>query len=208
MLFVKEPRPGHVKTRLAATLGDDLAAAFYRALVEQVLEATAHPSVARLVFATPASGLDAVRAWLPGEHCLAQEGADLGERMARAYAEAFRQGFRRVVVAGSDVPGLDARRVSEALGALGEADVAIAPAGDGGYSLLALAAPRPTLFEGIAWSTGHVLEQTLAAAVPLRVRVLETLPDLDTIGDLRDAWPALGARLSPALRAAIAPHLA
>ena len=34
LVFVKAPRPGFVKTRLAAVVGSELAAAFYRAMAE------------------------------------------------------------------------------------------------------------------------------------------------------------------------------
>ena len=198
IVFVKEPRPGAVKTRLAARLGAALAARLYRALVENALRATADPAVERLVFAS-----GDVASWLAGETCLPQAQGDLGRRMEQAFGVAFARGHRRVAIAGSDVPGLDARRVKEALDALDDADLAIAPAGDGGYSLLALSQPRPELFRGIAWSTASVLDETRDAARGLRVKLLEELPDLDTFDDLERQWERLRAALPAELSSAV-----
>ena len=72
---------------------------------------------------------------------------------------------------------------------------------DGGYYLLALDRSRPELFEGIAWSTPSVRAATAerAAALGLRVRMLEELPDIDTLADVRAQWgklrPLLGKRV-------------
>jgi rSAM/selenodomain-associated transferase 1 len=202
LLFVKAPRPGQVKTRLAAVLGDELAVALYRALVEAVLGAT-EGGAQRMVLVAPAEALRDVQAWLPGETCLPQQGEGLGARMARAFETAFARGARRVAVAGSDVPGLDAAVLRHAFDALEDAEVAIAPAGDGGYSLLALRAPQPHLLAEMEWSTPKVLEETLRRAAGLRVTLLPELPDLDTVDDLRRAWPGLRERLDPGLCRAI-----
>jgi rSAM/selenodomain-associated transferase 1 len=207
LLFVKAPRPGLVKTRLADVLGDDLAASLYRAMVESVLRATAG-GAQRMVLVAPADALPEVQAWLGAETCLPQQGAGLGARMAHAFEVAFARGARRVAVAGSDVPGLDVAVLRQAFDALGEAEAAIAPAGDGGYSLLALRAPQPQLLAEMEWSTPSVLEETLRRAAGLRVRVLPELPDVDTVDDLRRAWPALRGRLDPALRARVAERIA
>ena len=116
-----------------------------------------------------------------------ERGGDLGERMATAFADAFAAGSRRVALAGSDVPELTRERVGEAFSALDDHDMALGPAADGGYYLVALARPRPALFEGVAWSTERVLAETLerAAAAGLRVRLLGTLRDVDTPEDAR-----------------------
>jgi rSAM/selenodomain-associated transferase 1 len=203
LLFVKAPRSGQVKTRLAALVGAALAADLYRALVRRVLRAT-DGAAERVVLVSPADAVDEVSTWLAGEKCVAQDGADLGARMANAFQAAFALGARRAAVAGSDVPALDAARVQEAFAALATSDVAIAPAGDGGYSLLALRAPQPQLFADMEWSTPAVLEETLRRAAGLRVTVLPELRDLDTPNDLRREWPALQRILDADLRARIA----
>jgi uncharacterized protein len=208
-VFLKEPRPGAVKTRLADALGPVAAAGLYRLLAEAVLEATVPKpgEYERLVFFDPPGAADALRAWLPGVRLLPQAGGDLGARMRDAFARAFRRGATRVALVGTDVPGVTRATVVSALEALDGADVVLGPAVDGGYYLIALACARPELFAGIAWSTGTVLEATLAQAAHagLRVRQLERLRDLDTVDDLRAERPRLEALLArdPGVRQAV-----
>lgn len=185
---MKLPRPGAVKTRLAAGIGPEAAASVYRRLAEAALEATApaRGEYERLVFFDPPDALAAMREWLPGVRLLPQSGEDLGARMADAFARAFARGARRVAIVGTDVPGVSRSAVGEALDALDAADVVLGPCEDGGYYLLALKAPRPSLFDGIAWSTPGVAAQTRAraAAAELAVRDLPVLRDVDTLEDL------------------------
>jgi glycosyltransferase A (GT-A) superfamily protein (DUF2064 family) len=63
VVFLKHPRPGGVKTRLAAAIGAEAAAGLYRALAEQVLEATtpAAGDYERLVFFDPPESLPQMR---------------------------------------------------------------------------------------------------------------------------------------------------
>lgn len=210
VVFVKEPRPGAVKTRLAADIGPDAAAELYRMLAETVLEATTPVpgEYERLVFFAPPEARGALRQWLPGVSLRAQATGDLGDRLADAFARGFRRGARRVAIVGSDAPGIARDTALRALAALDAADVVLGPAQDGGYYLIALREPRPELVRGIDWSTPAVLRQTLerAAAAGLAVRRLEPLRDVDTLDDLRAEWPALEPRLTsrPKLRQALA----
>lgn len=201
LVFVKRPRAGEAKTRLIPQLGAAAAAELYRALAEAEIDGTApQPGEYRrlLCFAPAASG-EELRAWLPGEEWLPQRGADLGERMAAAFEEAFRRGSRRAVLIGSDAPWLSREQVLEALVALETHEVVLVPARDGGYCLIALERPRPELFQGVSWSSPSVLVQTLerARASGLRVRLLQAQADIDTLQDLRAEWP----RLRPLLAA-------
>lgn len=200
IVFVKEPRPGAVKTRLARAIGDQAAAEAYRALAEAEIRATApprdasgQPAYERLFFFAPAEAEAAVAGWLRavvGDEalvCRPQAGADLGARMARAFAECFARGARRAAIVGTDVPMCSHAHVLAALRALDDHDVAVGPTHDGGYYLLALSREQPELFRDVAWSTPVVLPTTLAraAAAGLRVRQLERLRDVDTLEDWR-----------------------
>lgn len=195
LVFLKQPRPGAVKTRLIPALGERGAADLYRALAEEEVRRTAprESEYRRLFFYTPAEAAAEMEAWFPGETWRPQRGSDLGERMAAAFEEAFAGGASRVAVIGSDVPWVSRDHVREALRSLDDQDLVLGPARDGGYYLLALDHPRPALFQGIAWSTPSVFAATVerAGALGLGVRILEPLPDIDTLEDLRSAWPRL-----------------
>ncbi|HET9316447.1 MAG TPA: TIGR04282 family arsenosugar biosynthesis glycosyltransferase [Vicinamibacteria bacterium] len=200
IVFVKRPRAGEVKTRLASEVGPEEAAVLYRSMAEHVLQATA-PSGGgydRVVEYAPADAGDEVRRWLPAERCVPQVAGELGERMAHALARAFSEGVFRAVLVGTDVPALAREHVAQAFAALREADLVLGPAWDGGYYLVGLGAPRPALFEGIAWSTPTVREQTIGRAreLGLRHRLLAELRDVDTLADVRAEWE----RLAPLLR--------
>ena len=203
LVFVKEPRPGAVKSRLAARIGAEAAAAVYRAIADEEIRRTAPRGdeyERRFLFDPPDSG-PRIAEWLPGQIILPQGGGDLGERMARAFADAFASGARRAALVGTDVPALSYQDVRDALESLDEHDVALGPATDGGYYLIALKGPEPELFRGIRWSGGEVLTATLdrAARRGLSVRALRTIGDVDTIEDLAAEWervrPLLGEEM-------------
>jgi hypothetical protein len=195
IVFVKDPRPGGVKTRLGAALGDEHAAQLYRALAEEEVRRTqpAPRDYERFFFFAPPEAGPAVARWFPGETFLPQRGADLGERMANAFETVFARGARRVAIIGTDVPWVSRELVKEALLALGDHDVVVGPARDGGYYLLALDRARPMLFDAIPWSTPAVLSATAerASVLGLRLSVLEPLSDIDTLEDLRREWRAV-----------------
>jgi len=216
IVFVKEPRPGAVKTRLVPALGEERAALLYRALAdEEVRRTTPRPGeYDRLFFFTPAGAQPALQQWFPGELMLPQSGDDLGARMAHAFDTTFRRGARRAAIVGSDVPWVSRELVREALLSLDDHEVVVGPARDGGYYLLALDRPRPGLFEGIAWGTPSVLPATAqrAGMLGLRLSVLEPLSDIDTLEDVRREWRSLRPLLAPhpglveAIEGAMAAH--
>jgi uncharacterized protein len=209
LVFAKAPRPGGVKTRLGAALGTDLAADLYRAMAEGVLARTRAAPCVRSVFFAPREAEAEMAAWLPHETLVPQDGADLGARMAAAFAWAFSVGATKVVLVGTDAPGLSDEHVRAALVVLDAHDVVLGPALDGGYYLVALRRPAPALFDGVAWGTADVLAQTVARAeaAGLAVAPLAPLGDVDELADLRREWPALRQRIPDTLvRALVRAH--
>jgi rSAM/selenodomain-associated transferase 1 len=185
IVFVKAPRPGTVKTRIAQTAGAERACAIYRDLVATVLQRIFSIRGTQLRFA-PDDAEEEIKPWLRDDWIAAPQGAgDLGERLQRAFAESFAAGAERVVIIGSDCPEAAAKDVRNAWKELKSHDVVIGPAVDGGYWLIGLREPRPELFRAIAWSSDQVLGQTLAqaSALGLRVQLLRMLDDIDTEAD-------------------------
>jgi rSAM/selenodomain-associated transferase 2/rSAM/selenodomain-associated transferase 1 len=189
LVFAKAPLPGKVKTRLARAMGDARAAELYRRMGKAIIEAVRGGDFETSVVYSPAEGLPAIRAWLgDSPRLMPQADGDLGRRMNIAITHAL-ETSGRVCLIGTDSPDLDAALVSQAFEALGETDVVLGPARDGGYYLIALSEPHSELFEEIPWSTDRVLESTLtrASAAGLAVRLLETLTDVDEPADV-PAW--------------------
>ena len=201
ILFLKTPVPGLVKTRLIPRLGPEGAAAFYRAMAEDLLDRleALEDNQLEICFA-PAREILRVRRWLGARRRLVpQRGADLGARMAAAFQAAFRAGSERCVLVGSDVPELSAERVGEAFAKLERNDLVLGPSRDGGYYLVGLRQPRPELFADMPWSKQGVYAETTrrARALGLRVGRLRMLADIDTPADLDRLSRRLRARRGP-----------
>lgn len=180
VIFVRAPRAGAVKRRLARGIGDVAAISFYRATVARLLRRVARDRRWRCHLAiTPDRARALPRGWR-GVGMLPQGSGDLGRRMTRVF-RALPPGPAAIV--GSDVPALGARHVAAAFKALGRADAVLGPAEDGGYWLIGLARRRPVprgLFAGVRWSSAHALADTLASLpAGARVALLERLADID-----------------------------
>ena len=118
---------------------------------------------------------------------LAQGSGDLGARMARAFAAAEQEGFRRAVLVGADCPALSVAILQGAFTALADHDLVLGPAADGGYYLLGLSRPAPEIFQAQPWGENSLLRSTLASAarLGLATQLLEELADVDRPEDLQ-----------------------
>jgi rSAM/selenodomain-associated transferase 1 len=201
-LFVRAVRPGHVKTRLALSLGEKPAAEVYRLCVRAALHEMSllDGGVLRYVF-YDGEMAQAERHSLQrmGFRLEAQRGEGLGERLCGCFARLFARGARCAVVMASDVPGLTAGVMQQALLSLEDNRAVIGPCFDGGYYLIGLKRPCNGLFQGIDWGTQRVYRQTLQAAetIGLKMHSLQKLLDIDTGADLRRWWGAQSAGQSP-----------
>ncbi len=115
-----------------------------------------------------------------------QVGADLGARMNQAFQRLFAQGYRQVVLIGTDVPTLPLDHFKQALLALENHDLVLGPALDGGYYLIGLKRMAPELFVDMPWSTDQVLRltQEKAATIGLKASLIQPWRDVDTLADL------------------------
>ena len=214
LVFLKEPLPGKVKTRLAAAVGAERAAAIYRAMVRVLLRQLSGLENCHLRFCfAPDEARDAIRFWLLPEIMDSPEidlapdhldfhpqgEGDLGARLTRATTQAFAEGYRKVAVIGSDCIEISSRWIHAAFVQLNERhDLVIGPTPDGGYHLLATKRACPELFADIPWSSSSTLATTLdrAAAAKIHSYQLPPLPDIDTEADYRAALAGLlGSRL-------------
>lgn len=187
LYFVRYPEPGKVKTRLARTIGNEAAARAYQGLAEgnfSVASSLNLPAVQTKVVFDPEEKEKEIRTWLPSaaDHW-PQNGVDLGERLMHAFERAFDEGAKSAVALGSDTLGLTSEILRKAFDALNYYDVTLGPAKDGGYYLIGLSSPEPSLFREIPWSTGDVLRKTLERIREneLTYYLLQELEDLDEI---------------------------
>lgn len=190
--MARAPAPGYCKTRLAALLGADGSARLCEAMLRDSLDAFAGVGVSRLVvLAAPEhAGVAALRSIAsPAWNVVAQEGDDLGERMANAIAM-LGAGGETVALVGSDSPLAPIAPIRAALATLhGPRRALLGPCDDGGYYLIALTSPVLGVFRGIRWGTPEVLRTTRARFRELSLELTE-LPlsyDIDKPSDVARA---------------------
>jgi hypothetical protein len=189
-LFVKQPVPGRVKTRLAAEIGAERAAELSAAFIADLVARFRTAADRRVLCYAPATE-EARRHFesIAGTdfELWPQPETNLGERLARCFALHLRQSDDRVVVIGSDSPTLPLEHVERAFELLGDADCVLGPATDGGYYLVGQRGRCRPIFDAIDWSTPRVLEQTVTriADCGASLALLPPWYDVDTPDDLR-----------------------
>lgn len=182
-IMAKAPIPGLAKTRLIPALGASGAARLQRRLTRMTVACALDAQLGPVtIWCAPDSRHRHFRALrrTTGVNLLEQPGGDLGDRMHAAFCLQCARG--PVIVVGTDCPVLRPEHLRVAARALIAGDDAVFyPAEDGGYVLVGLRAPQPTLFTDMVWSTGSVMSDTRARArvQGLRVREYQTLWDVD-----------------------------
>ena len=200
ILFTRYPRAGKVKTRLTARLGPEGAAELHSRMTKQVIGSLApllRTGQVHLQVYYCGGSEEEIRSWLGNDiHLARQQGNNLGERMHHAFAQAWRQGAERVLLIGSDCPGITSSIIESGLRYLESHDLVLGPAADGGYYLIGLRADvqqrkqdgelTELLFRNSAWGTGQVLRQTVRQAekAGLSFALLPELHDIDRPEDL------------------------
>ena len=203
-LFAKYWQPGHVKTRLAAGVGPERAAAIYCQFVRTSLARLAPLAEDRLLAYAPRQRTAEFATIL--SDCWRREpqaDGDLGQRMKDYFANRFAEGFQRVVLLGTDCPNLPLEFVVRALAELETHKVVLGPTEDGGYYLVGAQGPVvPPIFTGIAWSTCHVWHETIGAlqAAGTSFAVLPSWYDVDNVDDYQRLLDELAGSKEPMLQ--------
>ncbi len=186
-IFVRSPVVGQVKTRLTPAVtpaeARDLYLAMLADLAARLRDSKHRPTV--FLGGARTSELDSVLD--PKWPVVAQADGSLGDRLTAAFAELFRNRGDRAVIIGSDSPDLPLPYLKRAFQALKHRDVVIGPAMDGGYYLIGVRVPAPSLFAGIEWGSPTVLDRTLDAIERGRVSLALLPPwyDVDDAASLR-----------------------
>lgn len=176
IVFARAPAIGVGKTRLARDVGRVEAWRVYRALSARVLQGLRDPRWRLVIRLAPDQ---AARGRVEP-----QGRGDLGRRLERALRAHARA---PVAVIGTDAPEVTPALVRQAFRALTRTGVAVGPAADGGFWLLALSPreARRVQFRGVRWSSPYTLADTERAIGP--ATRLPILADIDDVEDLA-AW--------------------
>ena len=190
--FMKYPRTGQVKTRLAKVIGDSGALDIYK---EMLTEVTTILADLNEDFQTELCYAGASQQEMTEEfeqfEISEQIDGGLGEKLQDRMAKHFTDSGQYLCFIGSDCVDLDEVLFEQVrmLFMLGK-DVIIGPSDDGGYYLIAVRKDYQFLFEGIDWSTERVFQQTIEKVVDadLELAVLDEKTDLDTFEVLPKRW--------------------
>ncbi len=194
LVFARLPERGKVKTRLAASIGEDNALAVYEAMLHDLLGAIGEPTPnleIEVLWAPSdlANGESLRRAF--GDRPLAmQTGPTLGDRLSMAFSERFYFHRTQAIIAiGVDDPRLSRELLDHAFSLLDACEWVIGPASDGGYYLIGCRAASfdVAIFDGIDWGSDTVFAETMdkIRSWTQTVAVLPERYDIDVEADLR-----------------------
>ncbi len=184
IIFIKNPIKGKVKTRIAATTGDEKALAIYQQLLNFTCGLTKKIECKRFLFYS-----DFIEKNDDWDNDFfeknTQHGDGLGDRMKNAFAFIFSKNIKKVLIVGSDCAELNEKIINDAFYALDKHDFVLGPADDGGYYLLGMTSFEPTVFDNITWSSSEVLSKTIENIEHLDKNyfLLPVLSDTDTEED-------------------------
>jgi len=183
IIFVKNIKVGKVKTRLAKTIGNDAAFEVYKILVDKTEMATQKLPFKKHIYFSD-NVIDSK--WVD-DYKTVQNGADLGERMKNAFEDGFKNGYKKIVLIGSDLPDINESIIKNAFEVLKFKDTVFGPAEDGGYYLIGMKRLCNQIFDTKPWSQSHLLKVTLQEMKSMNISfgLTQTLNDIDTFEDLK-----------------------
>lgn len=191
VVIAKEPLPGKAKTRLHPPLSLEQAAELAAAAIDDTLAAMQSLPASRRILLFEGNHLPPRS---EGYVVTAQTSGTLDHRLAAIFDECTGP----TLLIGMDTPQATAADLAPAFeGWPDDIDAWFGPASDGGFWALGMREPRGDLIRGIPMSQDDTGELQLARlrAAGLRVGMLPTLTDVDTIADAHEV-----AALAPLTR--------
>lgn len=189
VIMARQPVAGKVKTRLAASIGDQLAALVAEALMRQTLSAVKQYWHGKIVLSvTPDCHHELIQELCETHqlYCHKQCEGDLGQRMYHELDGAItRHGYG--VVIGIDAPHAMKRALPIAWQAAQQQKAVIGPSEDGGYYLVGLPEARDELFRNMSWGSDQVYTTTVSRLQDVTDDFLlcPLATDIDTLEDLQ-----------------------
>lgn len=162
ILFTRVPIPGKTKTRLMPFLNGEECAQLHTCFLKDIYEKAKQVEADLFVFYTPKDEKELLKSVVDSEAvCLPQYGDDLGERMKNAIGIAFRMGYERVILIGTDIPQIHPETLRNAFDNLEDKDIVIHPTFDGGYYLIGMKQEYDSIWKIERYGTNTVIYDTL-----------------------------------------------
>jgi uncharacterized protein len=190
LVVAKAPEPGRAKTRLAAIVGDRVAAEIAAAALLDTLDAVAAAPVAARVVALSgdleaAAGAADIRRRLESFTVIGQRGYDFADRLANAHADAA--DGHPVLQIGMDTPQVTDELLASCARGLLQSQAVLGLACDGGWWVLGLQTPvAAECLRSVPMSQPDTGELTLKALRDSGIDVypVEVLSDFDVVDDV------------------------
>lgn len=182
--FTRNPELGKVKTRLAKTIGDQLALETYIELMNHTAKTIQKLNCDKAIYYSET--IIESDLWNDkNSKKYLQSGDDLGQRMCNAFDRGFKDGYQNIIIVGSDLYDLNVKHINLAFEKLqNKSDFVIGPALDGGYYLLGMNTLHKSVFLNKNWGTESVFDDTIKDLKHLNLSLIDTLNDIDTFEDL------------------------
>lgn len=210
LVVAKAPEPGRAKTRLAATVGDRVAAEIAAAALLDTLDAVAAAPVASRVVALTgdldrAPGAADIRRRLRSFTVIDQRGDDFAARLANAHADAA--AGLPVLQIGMDTPQVTADLLGGCARRLLDAPAVLGLAADGGWWVLGVGSPAMAeCLRDVPMSRADTGALTMRALRDngIEVVTVEQLSDIDVVADVAAVRQSCdpGSRFARVTRAA------
>ena len=184
LIFVRNPELGKVKSRLAKSVGPKNALDIYNFLLNHTKEVTEHVNADKQIWYS--NFIDHDDLWnesIYKKH-IQKNHEDLGVRMQYAFEQGFQQGYKNIIIIGSDMYDIATAEINTAFEKLKNRDAIIGHAEDGGYYLLGLTQMITPLFKNKNWGTETVFKDSLIDLKNYILEQLETKNDVDYVEDI------------------------
>lgn len=194
ILFSRIPVAGRTKTRMMPFLTGEECSKLHKSIIMDIYESCLKTDADILVSYAPEGDVNILKGLLGEEHFyFSQQGESLGERMKHAFDEAFKEGYKEVLLIGTDIPQVTDEILTETFEGLSEHDIVINPTVDGGYYLIAMKEPHDVIWQVERYGTNTVLQDTLLQIQKcgLIVKTGAVCRDIDTEEDLKILYKEL-----------------
>lgn len=184
IIFTRNPELGKVKTRLAKDVGDQSALDIYEFLLKHTVSVTRDLEFAREVHYSEEIQHNDI--WDEDNYIKKNQiEGGLGEKMEHAFLYGFKNGYKNIIIIGSDLYDLNREELEEAFKALETFEYVLGPAEDGGY-YLGMNTFNSEIFKNKAWGTDTVLRDTLIDLKDQQIQLLDERNDIDVYEDIKE----------------------